>query len=112
MKCIQCGFDNEAREEYCRACGMKVQVSLEDVEADLISKADRQMEEATELEIRRWLIVSICLFLLALTAKVFYGPATWPKFYAVPSSSLTADYTAVTYKHEVPLMPLPAPIPD
>ena len=111
MKCVICGFDNEAREAYCRACGSKVVVNLSEVEGDLIAKSDRQNEENTEGEIRRWLVASICLFLVVLTAKILFGPATWANIYAVPSVGTTADYAAYTYVYEVPLQPLEAEIP-
>lgn len=106
MKCTICGFDNEAREAYCRACGSKVQVNLSEVEGDLIDKADRQMEENTEGEIRRWLVASICIFMVVLTAKVLYGPSTWPQAYAVPSIGTRADYSVYNYTYEVPLQPV------
>ncbi|KAF0240174.1 MAG: hypothetical protein FD180_5030 [Planctomycetota bacterium] len=111
MKCAICGFDNEAREAYCRACGSKVQVNLSEVESDLIAKSDRQMEESTEGEIRRWLVASICLFLVVLTAKVLFGPATWPPNYAVPSIGRDADYATYTYVHDVPLQPVQVEMP-
>lgn len=111
MKCTNCGFDNEAREAYCRACGRKVEVNLSEVESDLIAKSDRQMEESTEGEIRRWLVASICLFMMVLTAKVLFGPATWPPNYAVPSIGRDADYAIYTYVHEVPLQPVQVELP-
>lgn len=111
MKCMVCGFDNEAREAYCRACGSAVKVSLDQVESDLINKADRQMEQTAEEEIRRWLVVAICLFLVAVTAKVLYGPSTWPTHYAVPSSGETAPYSQVEESTTLPLQPMEVPIP-
>ena len=112
MKCMQCGFDNEAREAYCRACGRKMAVSLDQVEVDLIGKADRQNEQTTEEEIRRWLVVAICLFLVALTAKVLFGPSTWPTNYVIPASGKTAEFATVTNQNDVPLKPAIAPLPQ
>ncbi|MBI2919902.1 MAG: hypothetical protein HYY18_02325 [Planctomycetes bacterium] len=111
MKCMVCGFDNEAREAYCRACGSPVKVSLDQVESDLISKADRQMEQTAEEEIRRWLVVAICLFLVAVTAKVLYGPSTWPVHYTVPSSGDGAPYAMVEESLTLTLEPMEVPIP-
>ncbi|MCE9581181.1 MAG: hypothetical protein K8T20_01560 [Planctomycetes bacterium] len=112
MKCVICGFDNEAREAYCRACGSKVQVNLSEVEGDLIAKSDRMNEENTEAEIRRWLVSAICLFLVVLTVKVLYGPANWPAFYAVPSVGQNAEFASYVYQFEVPLQPLVIELPD
>lgn len=112
MKCAICGFDNEAREAYCRACGSKMQVNLTEVEGDLIARADRQMEEATEAEIRRWLVAAICLFLVVVTAKVLFGPATWPTNYAVPSVGRDAEYAVYTYVHDVPFQPVQVELPS
>jgi uncharacterized membrane protein YvbJ len=111
MKCVICGFDNEAREAYCRACGSKMQITLDQVEGDLVAKADQQMEQKTEEEIRRYLVVAICLFLISLTAKVLYGPATWPSAYLVPSAAQSADYATYTWQIDVPLQPGVSAIP-
>ncbi|NUN50490.1 MAG: hypothetical protein HUU15_16880 [Candidatus Brocadiae bacterium] len=112
MKCVVCGFDNEAREAYCRACGSKVEMSLDDVHVDLIGRADLQMEQASEEEIRRWLVGMIALFMVVLTAKVLFGPGSWPTNYVIPSSGASADYAVVEFKWEVPLQPVPAKLPE
>lgn len=112
MKCNICGFDNEAREAYCRACGSKVDVNISEVEGDLIAKADRQNEENTEAEIRRWLVTSICLFMVVVTVKVLFGPATWPQNYAVPSIGKDSDNAVYVYVHEVPLQPIVIELPE
>ena len=111
MKCAICGFDNEAREAYCRACGSRVDVNLSEVEGDLIAKSDRANEQATEEEIRRWLVAGICLFMVVLTVKVLFGPSTWPQNYAVPSAGEASDYAKHTFVHDVPLQPVQCDLP-
>ena len=112
MQCKKCGFENETTEAYCRLCGARLSFTVGRAESSLLDRATNDSARSLEDELRRFLVLSVCIFVLLVTLKFMYGPGTWTTTYVVPSASVTGDYARLSYVYEVDhipddLVPLP-----
>lgn len=108
MDCPKCGYPNPTTMVYCKRCGVKIKYTYEEVHFTLSEQAKKEREEATEQEMRKFLIVALFLFLLAFTWKVLFWKL--PRSYAVPgiSSGEVLLYTQAPAFIE----PLELPVPE
>ena len=102
MQCKKCGFENETTEAYCRLCGARLSFTVGRAEGSLLVRATNESARSLEDELRRFLVLSVCIFMLLVTLKFMYGRGTWTTTYVVPSASVTGDYARLYYLYEAP----------
>lgn len=102
MQCKKCGFENETTEAYCRLCGARLSFTVGRAESSLLDRATTDSARQMEDELRRFLVLSVCIFLLLVTLKFMYGRGTWTIAYVVPAASVTGEYARLHYIYEPP----------
>ena len=95
MKCFSCGFNNLSAGTYCQKCGVKMNLTHEEIAGAMREKASREAADNFEYQMRQLLVLSVCLFLLTLTAYLFLSGRS--QVYAAPSFDARADYVRVRY---------------
>lgn len=85
MQCPKCGYPNPATMVYCKRCGAKIRYTYEEIHTTLGEQAKKEQEEATEQEMRKFLVLALFLFLVAFTWKVLFWKL--PRSYAIPGIS-------------------------
>jgi predicted amidophosphoribosyltransferase len=103
MFCSSCGFDNPSTSIYCKRCGRKIDYTYGEVHDDLLGKLQAEQEAFTEGQTRQWMIISLVVLALAVTAKVLF--ADWPTCWVIPASSdaRSARFARVRFYHAEPV---------
>lgn len=112
MLCKKCNYDNETTQAYCRLCGARLTYTAGRAEGALLDKMTNTSATSMEEELRKFLVASICIFLLLGTLKVMFGRGNWADVYLVPSASVTAEHARVDFIHDpadIPQEKLPMP---
>lgn len=111
MNCISCGNRNPATVTYCQKCGKKLDLTADEIRDSLVQKAQEETAQNTEFYARRLLVLSIVLFVLAMTGFVATGGAPEETDF-IPSASRGARYVRFEYLHLIPLEPLAVPFKE
>lgn len=105
MDCLHCGHRNPATGAYCQRCGQKLDLTAEEIRETLVHREKQKSERDTEYNATMFLIFSIVLFVLSLTAFVATGGAP-ENTYFIPSCSANSDYVQVPNPIGRPVPPL------
>lgn len=105
MDCPKCGYPNPTTVVYCKRCGSKIKYSYEEVHITLSEQAKKEKEEATEQQMRQFLILAVCFFLLTFTFKVFFW--NLPRSFAVPGTSSGGTMLSVEMPPRIDPLQLP-----
>lgn len=114
MRCLTCQFENSGTAAFCKKCGAKLDLTVDEIAASLVENQKNQKKKQTEYWMRQSLFFSAVAFVAALTLFFFSGGGPEATYY-VPAASRKSEYVKLESKFDPstllkrPLFPLLKP---
>ena|SRR6185436_310503 len=101
MKCLKCRHDNPATIQYCQKCGVKLDMTADEIGAALVEKAQGERRVTTEHYAKQSLFFAGMLFVLSLTLFLLSGGAP-EEVHAIPSAAGGSKYVEIGWRFDPP----------
>lgn len=101
MKCLTCEFENPGTAAFCKQCGAKLDLTVEEIAASLVANQKIEKKKQTEYWMRQSLFLSAVAFLAAMTFYIFSGggPEEGAAYY-VPAATTKSEYAKLESKFD------------
>ena len=97
MQCFECGHKNSGGVAYCIKCGVKLDMTADEIQRYYAQKVRDEKRTQTEFYARRLVYFSVVLLLLSITFLVMAG---WPirDTSYIPSATLRTEYSKMQFE--------------
>ena len=100
MKCLACSYDNPGTAAFCKGCGAKLDLSVDEIQSAMVETQKDEKKKATEYWLRQTMFLSFLGLVAAITFYVFAG-AQETDSYFVPSARGEAALMRIEPKVEI-----------
>jgi hypothetical protein len=111
MQCIKCGHPNPGSVLYCQRCGLKLDMTADEIQTFYQQKIRDEKRLAMEHYAMRALIFAVCLLLIAGTVMVLAGGGAEDTSF-IPSATMNAEFVKTTHEVNIPVRPVHIPIEE
>lgn len=91
MQCIECGHKNPGAVLYCQKCGVKLDLTADELHKFYAEKVHDEKLKATEQYAQRTLSFALVVLVIAMLVMLFSG-GTPRGAYFVPSATVGSEY--------------------
>lgn len=91
MQCIQCGHKNPGAVLYCQKCGVKLDMTADEIQKFYAERVRDEKLKATEQYAQRTLSFALVVLVIALLVLMFSRGAPRGAYY-VPSATVGSEY--------------------
>jgi hypothetical protein len=111
MQCIKCGHKNPGSVLYCQKCGIKMDMTADEVALFYEQKIRQEKREAMQNYAIRTLVLAGIVFLISLVVMMLAGGEPPVSSY-IPSATRDTEFVRYSYRVAPKLEPLLIPITE